>query len=130
MPYLEKAVQVTVLQRHGSEDDAEIGQYLAVHGVRSVEFKTYGQSHLTARGWGRALLAETKAIGADLLVMGAYGSAMGTLLGDRERELQQITGAFVDELIPWEVEAEMNHGELPPDVAEAHKRKAEELGLT
>jgi nucleotide-binding universal stress UspA family protein len=99
MPYLEKAVQVTILQRHGSEDDAEIGQYLAVHGVRSVEFKTYGQSHLTARGWGRALLAETTAIGADLLVMGAYGSAMGTLLGFGRATEKIVTSAPVPVLL-------------------------------
>jgi alkylation response protein AidB-like acyl-CoA dehydrogenase len=55
---------------------------------------------------------------------------MGTLLGDRERELQQITRDFVDELIPWEVEAEMNRGELPADVAEGHRQRAAELGLT
>ena len=99
MPYLEKAAQVTVLQRQGSEPDAELERYLSVHGVRSVGFKTYGQGHLTARGWGRALLAETKAIGADLLVMGAYGSAMGSLLGFGRATEKIVTSAPVPVLL-------------------------------
>lgn len=35
-----------------------------------------------------------------------------------------------EELIPWEVEAEMNGGELPPDVAARHRRLAVELGFS
>jgi len=50
-------------------------------------------------------------------------------LTTRELELQGTTREFVDELIPWEGEAEMNHGELPPDVARRHHEKAAELGL-
>jgi len=48
---------------------------------------------------------------------------------DRELRLQETARRFVDELIPWEVEAEMNRGELPPDVAKAHRERAAELGL-
>ena len=81
LPFLQKAVQVTVLQRAGSADDQDLQRYLQAHGVKTVAFRGYGQKHLTARGWGRALLAEAKAAGADLLVMGAYGSSMGSLLG-------------------------------------------------
>jgi hypothetical protein len=77
MPYLRKADQVTVLQRSGSNEDAELKRYLSADAIKSVVFKSYGQDHLSARGWGRALLAETQAVGADLLVMGAYGSSMG-----------------------------------------------------
>ena len=47
----------------------------------------------------------------------------------RERQVQETTRAFVDELIPWEVEAEMNGGELPADVAAKHQQRAAELGL-
>lgn len=36
---------------------------------------------------------------------------------------------FADELIPFEVEAEMNGGDLPKDVVAAHKARAIELGL-
>ncbi|MDF2765725.1 MAG: Universal stress protein family protein [Rhodospirillales bacterium] len=93
MPYLQKAAQVTILQRSGSADDTELKRYLAVHGVGSVLFRTYGQGHLSGRGWGRALLAEAKAVGADLLVMGAYGSAMGNLLGFGRATEKIVTSA-------------------------------------
>ena len=81
MPFLRKAVQVTVLQRSGSSEDAELKRYLTTRGIEPVAFRAYGQGSLTGRGWGRALLAETTEIGADLLVMGAYGSSIGNLLG-------------------------------------------------
>ena len=55
---------------------------------------------------------------------------MSISLSDRETRLRQTTRDFVDELIPWEVEAEMNHGELPSDVAKGHHDRAAELGLT
>ncbi|HXV70134.1 MAG TPA: acyl-CoA dehydrogenase family protein [Acidimicrobiia bacterium] len=47
----------------------------------------------------------------------------------RERQLQHTARGFVDDLIPWEVEAEMNGGQLPPDVADEHRRRAGDLGL-
>ncbi|MGF7158957.1 alkylation response protein AidB-like acyl-CoA dehydrogenase [Rhodoligotrophos appendicifer] len=38
---------------------------------------------------------------------------------------------FVDrDLIPWEVEAEMNEGKIPPDIARQHEEKAIGLGLS
>ena len=46
------------------------------------------------------------------------------------RAWQEKLRRFVDEeLIPWEVEAEMNGGELPPEVRDRHRRRARELGL-
>jgi nucleotide-binding universal stress UspA family protein len=99
MPYLKNAAQVTVLQRHGTASDPELKRYLAVHGVRSVVCKNYGQAHLSGRGWGRALLAETKAVGADLLVMGAYGSAIGNLLGFGRATEKIVTSAPVPVLL-------------------------------
>ena len=57
-------------------------------------------------------------------------TGMTNILSDRERRLQETTRAFVDELIPWEVEAEMNRGELPAEVAKGHSQRAAELGLT
>ena len=53
---------------------------------------------------------------------------MSLSLTDRETRLRQTTRDFVDELIPWEVEAEMNHGELPSDVSRGHHERAAELG--
>ncbi|MEX0834306.1 MAG: acyl-CoA dehydrogenase family protein [Actinomycetota bacterium] len=47
-----------------------------------------------------------------------------------DREIQEKTRRFVDEdLIPHEVEAEMNAGELPPELREKHHKKAVELGI-
>jgi len=81
LPFLQKAVQVTVLQRAGVAEDLDLQRYLQAHGVKTVAFRSYGEKHLTARGWGRALLAAAQEAGTDLLVMGAYGSTMGSLLG-------------------------------------------------
>ena len=50
-------------------------------------------------------------------------------LTTRELELQRIAREFVDGLIPFEVEAEMNQGELPAGVAQGHHERAAELGL-
>ena len=51
-------------------------------------------------------------------------------LSDQDLEIQQRARTLVDEIIPFEVEAEMNAGELKPDVREAHERRAHELGFT
>jgi alkylation response protein AidB-like acyl-CoA dehydrogenase len=50
-------------------------------------------------------------------------------LSPRELQLQRIARDFVDEMVPWEVEAEMNRGELSAEVSAAHHRRAAELGL-
>ena len=51
-------------------------------------------------------------------------------LSDEEREIQQRARGFVDEeLIPYEVEAEMNGGGLPDGVRERHHEMAMDLGL-
>ena len=49
---------------------------------------------------------------------------MSCPLPSRALEWQKKVRRFVDdELIPWEVEAEMNEGELPGDVATRHKER-------
>ena len=56
---------------------------------------------------------------------------MGHGLSRRDQEIQERARAFVDEeLIPWEVHAEMNEGEIPGDVADRHEKLARELGFT
>ncbi len=55
---------------------------------------------------------------------------MTTFLTTAELALRDRARAFVEELIPWEVEAEMNRGELPAHVRKEHEGKARELGLT
>jgi acyl-CoA dehydrogenase len=44
-------------------------------------------------------------------------------------EVQSSARRLADELIPFEVEAEMNGGELSEQVASEHRRRAHELGL-
>lgn len=56
---------------------------------------------------------------------------MSFTLPDSALEWQARIRGFVDEeLIPWEVEAEMNDGEIPPDVAARHEKIGIELGLS
>jgi acyl-CoA dehydrogenase len=50
-------------------------------------------------------------------------------LSDEDLQIQARARAFADELIPFEVEAELNGGDLPKDVVAAHKARAVELGL-
>src|SRR5437588_8685907 len=48
----------------------------------------------------------------------------------QDAAVQERARAFVDEeLIPWEVQAELAEGELPPEVRERHERRARELGF-
>jgi acyl-CoA dehydrogenase len=49
-------------------------------------------------------------------------------LSAADEEIQARARAFADELIPFEVQAELE-GALPDDVAAAHKKRALELGL-
>ena len=44
-------------------------------------------------------------------------------LGSDDLEIQARARLFVDELIPWEVEAEMNGGVLPPEVLEQQRSR-------
>ena len=48
---------------------------------------------------------------------------------ERDREIQAAARSLADELIPHEVEAEMNGGHLPPELEERHRARAGELGL-
>ena len=50
-------------------------------------------------------------------------------LSDDDLQIQARARAFADELIPFEVTAEMNDGELPKDVTAEHAARARELGL-
>ena len=51
-------------------------------------------------------------------------------LTEEDLEIQQRARTLADELIPWEVHAELHEGELPPGQADAHERRARELGFT
>jgi acyl-CoA dehydrogenase len=50
-------------------------------------------------------------------------------LSDTDREIQARAAAFADELIPCEVTAELNDGELDKEITSGHAARARELGL-
>jgi alkylation response protein AidB-like acyl-CoA dehydrogenase len=50
-------------------------------------------------------------------------------LSEEDLTIQRRAATFADELIPFEVEAELNGGELPKDVTAGHAARARELGL-
>ncbi len=50
-------------------------------------------------------------------------------LSEEDLAVQVRAREFADELIPFEVAAEMNGGELPPDITAGHAKRARELGL-
>jgi acyl-CoA dehydrogenase len=50
-------------------------------------------------------------------------------LSDEDLEIQARAATLADELIPFEVEAELAGGELPKEVTAAHAARARELGL-
>lgn len=99
MPFVGKAERITVLYRKTSAEDEELKRYLATHEIRSPAFKPYGETGLTARGWGRALLAEAKLLGADMLVMGAYGGRVSNLLGFGRATEKIVTSSSVPVLL-------------------------------
>ncbi len=50
-------------------------------------------------------------------------------LSEEDLRIAERARSFADELIPFEITAEMNGGELPGDVTAAHAARARELGL-
>jgi acyl-CoA dehydrogenase len=48
---------------------------------------------------------------------------------EEDHEIQARARAFTDELIPYEVQAEMNGGELPPEIEARHEARVKELGF-
>ena len=50
-------------------------------------------------------------------------------LSEEDLAIQVRAREFADELIPFEVDAETNGGELPPDITAGHAKRARELGL-
>jgi nucleotide-binding universal stress UspA family protein len=90
MDLIAKADKVTILAGHGAEPHGatteDLLEYLALRGIKP-EVRRF-----TAKNPGAALLAETKAAGATLLVMGAYGDSH-----ERETLLGGNTQTVVDE---------------------------------
>ena len=93
MPILKHARAVTVVvvkpqqsaARHGEVPGADIALYLARHGVRAEAAQVYGEDVAI----GDLLLSRAADLGADLIVMGAYGypRLMELVLGGVTRAL-------------------------------------------
>lgn len=72
MPFLHRAANVVILSvkedgAHGPAGPSELANYLSWHGIRATPHVFTASGHT-----GDALLREAGAMGADLLVMGAY----------------------------------------------------------
>ena len=74
VPLLKQASSVVILTNSERPDarPEELQDYLSSHGIRA-ETEVFDASRQTARGRGRAILSAVRSIGADMLVMGAYG---------------------------------------------------------
>ena len=73
-PFLLKAERVIIIEYAGNEvNHSRLENYLSLHGIKTPTWRPYGGHGLSARARARALMAEAKAAGAELLVMGAYG---------------------------------------------------------
>ncbi|MGH6718553.1 MAG: universal stress protein [Alphaproteobacteria bacterium] len=93
MPILRQARQVTVIVvkpqrstgRHGDIPGADIALYLARHGVRAEAAQVYGEDAAV----GDLILSRAADLGADLIVMGAFGypRLMEIVLGGVTRAL-------------------------------------------
>jgi len=56
---------------------------------------------------------------------------MDVVLNDSAKHWQEKAGKFADqELRPWEVEAELNNGEIPPEIRQRHQQMAIDLGFS
>ena len=73
-PFLARAERVVVIEYAGNEvNHSRLEKYLDAYGLKVSAWRPYGDAGLSARARARALMAEAKSAGADLLVMGAYG---------------------------------------------------------
>ena len=73
LPILHGAERVTILSSGGepvSATAADLQAYLAAHGIASQIHAFEG-----ARNVGKVLLAASREVGADMLIMGAYGDS-------------------------------------------------------
>src|SRR5919198_3165261 len=81
------------------------------------------------RGAGGRPGIESRFNRSAMLAPGGDPMTSSPSLTDRDREVQERAGRFVEELIPWEVHAEEHGGEIPPEERARHEELAKELGL-
>ena len=51
-------------------------------------------------------------------------------LPENAKKWAKIADGFLQQTIPWEIEAEMNEGKLPEDIDKQHRQIAIDLGLS
>src|SRR6516162_3662220 len=79
---------------------------------------------LRSHGVSRPHLSRSRRSRADTRM----GAGMHGLSAE-DLDLQARARTLADELVPYEVEAELNRGELPPEVVAKHRARVVELGL-
>lgn len=99
MPLIEKARSLVILSRAGTEKDQELKRYLSARDISISHWKPYGDANLSARGWARSLLTEVGKLEAGLLVVGAFGGAVTSLLGFGRATEKIVTSTKVPVLL-------------------------------
>ena len=95
LPALKAAKQIRLLTNSDNEhaDPETALAYLGLHGI-AAEHRPFDGAGLTARGRGRSIIDEARAVSADLLVMGAFGeSDLDGLFGLGRTTLKLVTAA-------------------------------------
>jgi nucleotide-binding universal stress UspA family protein len=94
LPLLVAADQVCILTNtaNARAEAPELAAYLKVHGIASRAY-TFEGERLSARARGRAMLAAIESMGADCLVMGAYGEHRMEAIFGLGRATQKVVTA-------------------------------------
>lgn len=94
IPLLRETKKVVILTNSANPtaEPAALSSYLASHGI-GTEHRAFDAKTLSARGRGRAILAACDEIGADLLVMGAYGENRLHAIFGLGRATQKVVSA-------------------------------------
>jgi nucleotide-binding universal stress UspA family protein len=91
IPLLRLAERTTILSSadNPDADPSALAGYLDCYGIRT-ERQTFKTDSLTGRARGRALLEAAAGVGADLLVMGAYGEGKITAMLGLGRATEKV----------------------------------------
>ncbi|MCG8358027.1 MAG: universal stress protein [Kiloniellales bacterium] len=96
LPILKRAKQVSILTNSATVEkgqEKDLASYLTSHGI-DAKMELFDGAPLTARGRGRAILAAAEQIGADFLVMGAYGeNRLRSILGLGRATQKVVSGS-------------------------------------
>ena len=94
LPLLQKAEDAVILLGSGQRDlpTNVLTAYLKDYGIQP-HVEHYASDHLTARARGRALIAAVQAVGAGMLVAGAYGESGSADIAGLGRATKKIVTA-------------------------------------